>query len=185
MAKIKRRKKLIQLHQKDSKEFRKKQWYRQNKKCGILRKEIKWEDTTLDHKHKLKNQKPGPNSRGLVRGVLHFQANSLEGVINNKYKRYGLSKFISLPDFLRNMADYIENPPVPPKYIHWTEKPPRRKFMKSEYNLIKKYYFQICPRAKKIPQYPKSKKVYMSKKWECLLQKAVRIKELKELKEKK
>jgi hypothetical protein len=174
---MKRRKKLIQLEQKDSKDFRHKQWVKQNYKCAILQKEIKWEETTLDHKHKLKCEKPGKDYEGLVRGVLHFQANSLEGVIANKYKRFGLHKFISLPDFLRNMADYIENPPVPPKYIHWTEKPERQKFMKSEYNLIKKYYFQICPRAKKIPHYPKSKKVYLSSKWKRLLDQAIKLKE--------
>lgn len=169
--------KLVQLEQKDSKEFRKKQWMKQNRKCAILDCEIQWKDCTLDHKHKLKCEKPGNNYKGLVRGVLHFQANSLEGVITNKFKRYGLHKFISLPDFLRNMADFIENPPVPPKYIHWTEKPERQRFMKREYNLIKKYYFQIHPRAKTIPPYPKSKKVYLSSKWKRLLDAAIKLKE--------
>lgn len=174
---MKRRNKLIQLNSRDSKKFRKKQWIKQKKQCGILKQEIKWEDTTLDHKHKLKSEKPGPDYKGLVRGVLHFQANSLEGVITNKFKRFGLHKFISLPQFLRNMADFVEQPPVPPKYIHWTEKPERQRFMKSEYNLIKKYYFQIHPKAKSIPEYPKAKKVYLSSKWKRLLEQAIKIKE--------
>ncbi len=176
---MKRKKKLIQLKSKDSKEFRYTQWVKQEKKCGILQQEIQWEDTTLDHKHKLKREKPGKDYKGLIRGVLHFQANSLEGVIANKFKRFGLHKFISLPAFLRNMADFIENPPVPPKYIHWTEAPEKQRFMKREYNLIKKYYFQIHPKAKSVPLYPKAKKVYLSSKWKRLLEQAIKIKENK------
>jgi len=165
--------KLIQLNQSDSKEFRKKHWLKQNKQCAILKQPIDLKDCTVDHKHKLKAQRAGPNGRGLVRGILHFQANSLEGVIAKKFKRYGLHKFITLPEFLRNMAYYLSDPPIPPKYIHWTEKPKPKKLGKRDYNRIKKYYFQIHPRAKKIPPYPKSGR--MTEKWELLLKKANEI----------
>lgn len=159
---------LIQLNQKDSKHFRKLWWIKQKRKCSILKKKMKLKEATVDHKHKLKAQDPGPDGRGLVRGILHFQANSLEGVIAKKYKRYGLHKLIDLPTFLRNMADYLENPPIPQKYIHWTEKPKPKKLGKREYNKIKKYYFKMYPKAKKIPPYPKSGR--KTKKWEKMLQ---------------
>lgn len=163
----KKLKKLIQLEQKDSKKFRKLQWVKQKKQCAILKQKITLKEATVDHKHKLKDQIPGPNGRGLVRGVLHFQANSLEGVIVKKYKRYGVHKLIDLPSFLRSMADYLENPPVPGIYIHWTEKPKPKILGKREYNRIKKYYFQIYPNRTKMPEYPKSKR--MTKKWEKLI----------------
>lgn len=166
---MKRGNKYIQLNQSDSKMFREKQWIKQNKQCAILKQPIELKECSLDHCHKLKNQTAGPNGRGLVRGVLHFQANSFEGVIVKKFKRYGLHKFITLSEFLRNMAEYLDNPPVPPKYIHWTEKPKPKKLGRREYNKIKKFYFILHPRAKKIPPYPKSGK--MTKKWEDLLNK--------------
>ena len=142
---MKRGNKYIQLNQSDSKMFREKQWEKQGKCCAILLQKIDLKDATLDHKHKLKNQEPGPKGRGLVRGILHFQANSLEGVIAKKFKRYGLHKFITLPEFLRNMASYLDKPPVPPKYIHWTEKPKPKKLGRREYNKIKK--FGTIPKA--------------------------------------
>lgn len=161
--------KLIQLDQKDIKSFRKKWWLKQNKECGILKQIIKFEDTTLDHKHKKKKEESGPDGKGLIRGVLHFQANSLEGVITKKFKRYGLHNFISLSEFLRNMADFIDNPPVPQKYIHPSEKPKSKKLGKRDYNRIKKYYLKLYPNKRKKPLYPKSGR--KTKKWEGLLEK--------------
>jgi len=164
---------LVQLNQKDAPKFRKLQWVRQKKKCAILQQKIELKDAVVDHKHKLKNQKAGPKGRGLIRGVLHFQANSLEGTIVKKYKRYGVHKLIDLPSFLRNMADFLDNPPVKEKYIHWTEKPKPKKLGKRDYNRIKKYYFQIHPKKRKIPDYPKSGR--LTEKWEILLQQANNI----------
>ena len=34
--------------------------------------------------------------------------NSLEGVITKKFKRYGSHKSISLPETLKNIADYLD-----------------------------------------------------------------------------
>lgn len=175
---------LIQVKESEKKLFRKKQWEKQGKKCPLLNQKISLEDAAVDHKHKLKNQKPGPKGRGLIRGVLHFQANSLEGIIVKKFKRYGLHKFITIEEFLTNMVKYISNPPVKPKYIHWTEKPKTPKLGKREYNLIKKYYYNIHPRARNIPKYPKrpknikkkSWKPKKTKKWERLLKKATTLK---------
>ena len=184
---MKRGKKLIQLvsSKKKKDEFRKKYWKKQNEKCAILKQRIDLKEAVVDHCHKLKKQKPGPNGRGLVRGILHFQVNSLEGVIVKKYKRYGVDKLIPLPEFLRNLASYLECPPIPQKYIHWTEKPKAPILKKSDYNRIRKYYFLIHPRAKKIPPYPKNGikktksgikyKAKMTKKWKILLKKANKI----------
>ena len=146
--------KLIELKHSELKRFRKRQWKRQKCKCAILKQHISLDVCTLDHQHKLKTQKAGPKGRGLIRGVLQFQANSLEGVITKKFKRYGLHKFISLPKFLRNMADYLDSPPVPPKYIHPTEIQ-KEILRKSDYNLVVKYYPLLFPRRKIQPYYPK------------------------------
>ena len=159
--------KLIQLEQKDSKKFRKLQWVKQKKVCPLLGRKIPLSEAVVDHKHKLKTQKPGPNGRGLVRGVLHFQANSLEGVIVKKYKRYGLHKLIDLPTFLINMAKYLDNPPCDSIYIHWTEKSKPKKLGKREYNKVIKQWKKLYPNRKP-PEYPKSGR--MTEKWEKWIQ---------------
>lgn len=163
--------KLIQLKQSQIKSIRHKQWLKQGKKCAILNKVINEEDATLDHKHKKKNQKVGYNGRGLCRGVLHKQINSLEGTIVKKYKRYGVHKLMPLPEFLINLAEYLTNPPMPLKYIHPSEKPKSKYLGKREYNKIKKYYFIMFPRRKKgLPKF--KKKMKLSKKWIDLLERA-------------
>ncbi len=149
--------------------LRRYQWGKQDMFCPILKQKIKFEDSVFDHKHKTKVEKIGEDGKGLLRGVLHFQANVMEGKIAKLYKRYGLHKFISLPELLRNIAAYIEKPPMEPKYIHPNERV-FKKLGKREYNKIIKYYFQIYPRRKKIPEYPKSGK--MSKEFERLLNEA-------------
>lgn len=134
------------------------QWLNQNRICPILKQLIQIEDATFDHKHRTKSEEIGEDGKGLLRGVIHKQANVVEGKIANMYKRYGLHKFISLPDLLRNIADYIENPPMEPEYIHPDERE-FEKLGKRDYNRICKYYFHIFPRARKIPEYPKSGKM--------------------------
>jgi len=163
--------KLIQLKQNQLPVIRKKQWLKQNKKCAILKKIIKFEDSVMDHKHRLKKQKIGIKGRGLLRGVLHNQINSLEGIIIHKYKRQGVHKLMSLPDFLRNMASYIEDPPMKQRYIHPKEKEPPKRLGKRDYNRIKKYYFIIFPKRRKaLP--PFKKKMKLTNKWKDLLERA-------------
>lgn len=135
------------------------QWRKQKKICPILKQEIKYEDCVFDHKHKTKAEVIGEDGKGLLRGVLHFQANSWEGKVTNAFKRYGLHKFdISLPEALRNLADYIENPPMKPEYIHPNERV-FDKIGKRDFNKICKHYFKIYPKRKKLPVYPKSRKM--------------------------
>lgn len=160
--------KFIQLTPDTARVLKKKLYMMQGQKCPILRKKVKVRDTVLDHRHKLKRQKPGPLGRGLVRGCLHFQVNSFEGVVLKKYKRYGLESMIELPDLLRNLADYLENPTCQQCYIYPSEKPKAPIFTMTQYKRIVKYYKIIFPRSKKIPAYPPSgiKKVGKPKKGE-------------------
>jgi hypothetical protein len=159
---------LKELTQKEFKKLRYEQWIKQGKCCPILKQRILYRKAVFDHKHKNKKEEIGEDGKGLLRGVLHFQANSWEGKITNAFKRYGLHKFnISLPEALRNLAEYIDNPPMKQEYMHPSERPKPKKLGKREYNRICKYYFQIFPRRKKLPGYPKSGK--MSKRFEELL----------------
>lgn len=168
-----KKRKLIQLKPKDIPRIREKQWKKQGKKCAILKKEIKLKEAVLDHKHKKKKEKVGIGGKGLLRGVLHNQCNSLEGIILKKYKKQGVHNLIDLPSYLRNLADYLENPPMKPIYIHPNERPKPKKLGKRDYNRIKKYYFKIKPKARKIPQYPKSGR--LTKKWIKLLDQVNKI----------
>jgi len=161
---------LIKITYKELKILRHLQWRRQNRICPILKQEIRLDDSVMDHQHKTKAEKLGEDGKGLLRGVIHFQANSWEGKVTNAFKRYGLHKFgVSLVQCLRNLADYIEHPPMEPRYIHPNERPKAEKLGKREYNKIRKYYFEIYPKRKKIPVYPKSGK--MTKEFKDLLSK--------------
>lgn len=135
------------------------QWEKQNGICPILKQEIMYKDACFDHKHKTKAELLGEDGKGLLRGILHFQANSWEGKVTNAFKRYGLHKFnISLPEALRNLADYIENPPMKQKYIHPDERV-FEKISKRDFNKICKHYFKMYPKRRKLPVYPKSGKM--------------------------
>lgn len=147
--------------------LRKRQWYKQNKCCPILKQKIKYEDAVFDHKHRTKAETIGESGKGLLRGVIDRRANVIEGKIARLYKRYGLTNVIELPELLRNIANYIENPPMEPEYIHPNERIPVKKLGKREYNKICKYYFQMYSKRKKLPEFPKSGK--MTKEFEELL----------------
>lgn len=153
---------LIQLTQTSAKELRLKLHAEQNEICPLLGIKIPVEDTALDHKHKRKSDLCGPNGDGLVRGAISFRANSLEGKITNAWKRqFGFDETkhpISLPNFLRNLATYLENPPVEQIYVHPTEKLKRPKLKASKFNLVKRYWKYLYPN-RKMPTFPKSGKV--------------------------
>ncbi len=147
---------LIQLNEKDLKKIRTYQYKKQKGICPILRQRISLHEAVLDHKHKKKADPIGVNGDGICRGVLHFQANVMEGKLVKMFVRYGLHKFIELPELLRNIADYIENPPMKPKYIHPNEKPKRKILNKNCFNKLKKAYKLKYPR-RKVLAFPKSK----------------------------
>lgn len=151
---------LKEINHAELKELRHQQWLKQWCECPILKQKISYEEAVIDHKHKTKAEKLGEEGKGLLRGVLHFQANSWEGKVTNAFKRYGLHKFdVSLSQALRNLADYIENPPMKPEWIHPNERPKAKKIGKRDFNQICKYYFLIYPKRKKLPVYPKSGKL--------------------------
>jgi len=154
------------------------QWQVQEHICPILKQKISYEESVFDHCHKTKKEKLGEDGKGLLRGVLHFQANSWEGKVTNAFKRYGLHKFdISLPQALRNLANYIEKPLMKPEWIHPNERPKAKKLGQRNFTRICKYYFQIFPKRRKLPTYPKSGKT--NERFEKLLKMANKIYERK------
>lgn len=145
--------KLKQLKQSELKSLRIKLFNNQNGICPILKTKMDFTESVIDHKHKTKNEKIGDNGKGLVRGCIHRCANTVEGKISNSYRRYGIEKMgISLPEFLRNMADYIENKPYIEDdcyLIHPNEAPKRKILTKTSYNKLKKEYNEKA----KFPKY--------------------------------
>lgn len=154
--------KLIQLTPATAKELRIKLYHENEGICPLLGVKIDIEDAALDHKHKRKADPSGPNGDGLVRDVLSFRANSLEGKITNAWKRqFGYDETmhpITLPNFLRNLADYLERPFVEPYYVHPSEKIKRPKLPASMFNLVKRYWKELYPK-RALPKFPKSGKL--------------------------
>lgn len=129
---------LRQLKQKDLPALRRKWYNEQDGYCSLFGNEYPIEDCTLDHQHKLKAELPDESGKGLCRGVLHKQANSIEGKITNAFKRYGGDKHTDIITFLRNLADYLESNKIhtEEQWIHPTEEPKKQKLMKSSYNKL-------------------------------------------------
>jgi len=145
------KKELIQLKRKDLKPLREEYHTDQDNICPILKQEFDVGDMVVDHLHMTKKETIGENDAGLIRGCIHRQVNSFEGKVVNSFKRYGMNKFgMSLPNLLRNLADYLELEAS--EYIHPNEAPKKPKLMKSSYNKLKKVYNQ----KRKFPAYPKS-----------------------------
>ena len=138
-----------------AKELREQLHVEQGMICPILKKEFPQSEMTLDHKHKRKNDPVGPNGDGLCRGVIHTTANALEGRILKDFMRTGVSKYISAPEFLRNLANYLENPPMEQIYVHHTEKLKTPAMNKNDYNRIKKYWKFTHPK-KALPKCPRN-----------------------------
>ena len=149
---------LIQLKQKDVKDLKEKLHKKQNNICPLLKVKFPSTAMVLDHKHKRKLDPIGINGDGLVRGVIHRFSNALEGKIVNNWKRMGLDKHTDLPSYLRNLADYLENPPCEQKYIHYSEIPKPKKLGKRVFNKISKLYTKEYPKRKPL-EYPKSSKI--------------------------
>jgi len=173
-----KKQKYIFIPQKELRAFRLQQFKRQNRRCPILKQRIRFKDSVVDHKHKRKDESYGSDGKGLIRGILHFQANVMEGKIARLYKRYGLSKFITLPALLRNIADYIEQPVQEPYYVHPSAIPKVKKqaLKKVDSNRVFKYWKIMYPR-RKVPALPTSGK--MTKEWEGYVKKAKEIHEQK------
>ena len=170
---------LYYMSQSELKELRK--HFAKNNKifCPILKQEIPLEKSVVDHKHKLKSEDPDKD-KGQVRQLLDFRSNAAAGKIENIYKRYGFEKLgVSLPDLLRNIADYLESEPITFEkedkkiyLIHPNEVPKRKKVSKRDFNLIKKWWVVLKPRSKKEPRF-----TYESEEFLRLLEKAKELNE--------
>jgi hypothetical protein len=135
--------------------------------CPLMKKKYPVEDFCVDHQHRQnKAQEIGDNGAGLIRGAILRQANGLEGKIVNNWKRYALDKEgTSLPDFLRNLADYLEQENLP--IVHPTELPKIPGITKSCYNKLKK----VVNEKDKLPAYPEKKKLKLTKPLKALFEK--------------
>ena len=130
----------------------KKQWHEdQNYECPLFGKKYSLDEVVVDHRHKLKHELPDELGKGLCRGVIHFQANAIEGKITNAFRRYGGDKHIDIVHFLRNLADYLERNRSDDevKFIHPSEEPKPPKLMKSSYNKLVK----AVAGKQKVPKY--------------------------------
>ena len=154
-----------QLESKDLKKVRKFFHKQQKNICPILKQEFDISEMVVDHKHRKKSTPIGEDDCGLVRGVIQRQANVLEGKISNAFVRYGMHKFgLTVPEFLRNLADYMENPPLfrlEPRLIHPKEKGKVKKLKKISYNKLKKMCITEGFKGK-FPAYPKSGKLIVA-----------------------
>ena len=153
---------LIEMKQKNIKELKTVLWEVNKRICPLLGIEVELDKTALDHIHKLVAEEPS-EQKGTIRNTIEFRANAMEGKISNNWKRYfGADETkhpISLPDFLRNLANYLENGAHEDKdgnyYIHPSEVPKEPKLKKQSYNKLKKIYEGRA----KFPEYPKSQKM--------------------------
>jgi hypothetical protein len=160
---------LVQLKSGDIKELREQLHLAQDGICPIMKHYFELDAVVLDHIHKQKRaDEPGVNGAGLVRGCINRFANIILGKIENSWKRTQLCNqdYITLPQVLRNMADYLERENL--NYIHPKEKIPEKKLMKSSYNSLIKL-MKLSGYKKKIPAYPTRKK--LSKELDALYKK--------------
>lgn len=154
----------VEMKASEVKPLKEKLWNKNNKKCPLLGIEVPLDKMALDHIHKLKSEDYA-EQKGTIRDAIEFRANAMEGKITNNWKRYfGADETkhpISLSDYLRNLADYLERGAYEEEgiyYVHPSEVPKEPIVKKSQYNKLKKEY-TLQGRVKKFPEYPKSKKL--------------------------
>ena len=136
---------------------------KQNGICPICKRKLV--NPVLDHHH-IKRIK----GTGKCRGVLCATCNIFLGKIENNSIRYCISQK-DLSQALRNLAKLLEEKPT--KYIHPNERPKPKKLGKRNFNRICKYYFEMFPGRRKLPEYPKRGKT--NKELEGMLEKANKL----------
>jgi hypothetical protein len=109
----------------------------------------------------------GENGAGLIRGAIQRHANSLEGKVTNAWRRYNMDRFdITIGDFLRNLADYLERDNL--DIVHPSELPKPKILKKSCYNKLVK----AIDGKQKVPDYAeKPRKQKLTKELERLFEK--------------
>jgi succinate dehydrogenase/fumarate reductase flavoprotein subunit len=163
-------KKIVQLKNSTDIKNLKEQWVnQQNGICPILKLPFELDNFVIDHSHCKSKEAPDELlGTGFCRGAIHHNANVVEGKILKDCTRYGITKFINIADFLRNLADYIETNRFHTEetiYIHSTEKPSKPKLSKSSYNKLIKTIDNKC----KIPPYQDKKGNFNKKLQELFL----------------
>ena len=131
----------------------------QDQKCPILKIKCKMSEMVLDHVHQSNARNLGDTDGGFIRGSIHRQANVMEGKISNSFIRCGLHKTdITLPDFLRNLADYLEDDTITKRQcIHPSEKPKAKVLKIGSFNKLSKAYSEKYLKRKELV-YPKGRK---------------------------
>lgn len=157
---------LVQMKAKDILSLKRKLWEMNDGKCPLLGIDVPLEKTALDHIHKLKSEECS-EQKGTIRNAIEFRANALEGKIVNNWKRYfGADESqhpISLPNFLRNLADYLEagsynelDGEITKYFVHPSEKPSEPTVSKKNYNKLVK---MLRENNENVIEYPKSCKL--------------------------
>lgn len=126
--------------------------------CPILKEKFYSVEMVVDHAHVSNSKNLGREfEAGLIRGVIHRQANTMEGKITNSFIRCGLHKMdITLPEFLRNLADFIEHPPMTNlKYKHPSEKQKKPILLKRNWKKLAKLYSEKYPNRKQLKYHMK------------------------------
>jgi len=147
-----------QLKQKDVKPLREELTKKEGGFCPVSGLDITDGSACLDHSHE--DSKFSETIEGQIRGVLHKFANSLEGSWRSKYRRSGLSGYITFEELLLNMYTYLmESREL---YLHPSHAQKPRKLMKQSYNKLTKEVKHANGYLKKpikIPDYPKSRRL--------------------------
>ena len=168
---------ITQLKQKDLKEWRKQQLDCQFGRCAITCLPLAFEETVVEHCHKTKAEETGVDGKGLIRGVVHFGVNALEGKITNAYKRYGLKNLIPLPDLLRCIANYLENPIVKDiAHPSCIKKIKKKKLNKTDVKRVLKYWAIMFPK-RRIPKPP----IYENKEWLEYIRQSKEIRDMEKM----
>ena len=177
----------VPVHKGELSSFKERHHKAQHGVCPIIRRRFPLEEMVVDHKHKIKKTEAVSHTNGgLIRGVIHRNANQIEGIIKRGFKRFGLDKMgISIPEFLRNLADYLETPPIPQKFIHPSELPRTslKRLSKTDFNRVLKYWSLMHKKPRKPPEYPKSGR--MSDQWVVWIKQSKEIQNAKKAKPKR
>ncbi|MCK5536490.1 MAG: hypothetical protein KAI79_06665 [Bacteroidales bacterium] len=145
---------LIQMEQKELKEYREAIVEEINNRCPICTNTYDKSEFVVDHQHKTKSEEIGKDGAGLIRGVICRYCNSFEGKALGAFVRLGLkNRNADLPELLIQLGKYLKQENT--KYIHPNEKPKAPKLGKRIFNRVNKEYKIRNPKKKPLI-YPKS-----------------------------
>jgi len=147
--------KIEQMNAKQLVEYRESMAIGRDMICPICKNKREMKEFTVDHQHKTQSETNGVNGAGMVRGVICFKCNSTEGRFLSAYKRSGLRHEADYTDFLRTLADYLDQENT--HWIHPSEKVKEPKLKKRPFNKIAKLYAIEFPKKKAL-EFPKSGK---------------------------